>query len=194
MRRRTAVRLAGFPTEPGFNWRPIWDRRDEVAVCTLFYAEGRMDIFGTGTVQVVMRVLPIVVRMAFRVVAGRFRWALATAVRRELAMALRKIVAQVGPNVSTGPGAADAASWPNLWQYLSQEAYDDGTPRQKTTLVIVANQSGWQGCLSDKDNSRVMWKTSETVEGLLLALEEGAALDDPQAWRAATPEKWKKKK
>jgi len=153
-----------------------------------------MDVFGTGVANVVLAVLPIVVRLTFRVVGGRFRWSLASAVRRELTMALRKIVAQVGPQVATGPGASDAAAFPNLWDHLSREAYDDGQPRQKSSLVVVANAQGWQGCLSDKDNARVMWKTSETVEGLLLALEEGAAVDDPSSWRAAQPDKFKGKK
>jgi hypothetical protein len=85
----------------------------------------------------------------------------------------------------SGPGAEDVASWPVLWEYLTATSYPDGTPRETASIIIVADAGGWRGCLSDKDNGRTMWKTAASVEGLLLMLEEGAASDDPGAWRAA---------
>jgi len=174
--------------------KPIWEDRREVPVCTVVYPEGKLTVWGTGMTEVALAVLPIVVRIAFRLARGRFRWVLAKAVREELSMALRKITAAAPGAAPSGPGAEDAASWPNLWEHLSRDTDDDGLPRQRSTVVIVAGPGGWQGCLSDKDNGRVMWKTSTSVEGLLLALEQGAAEDDPSAWRQAAPDRFKRKK
>lgn len=175
-------------------WRPKWGPAGELPVSVHEYSEGRIEVFATGMFQVVLTVLPIIVRIAVRAVGRHLRLAVCDAVRREMAMALRRISTAPGSSPVSGPGASDAGSWPNLWEYLTAEVYPDGSARQKSSMVIVAGPQGWQGCLSDKDNGRVMWKTSDTVEGLLLALEEGAASDDPSAWRQATSDKFKGKK
>lgn len=109
-------------------------------------------------------------------------------------MALKKIAKGDGQSSNAGPGAEDALSWPNLWEHLSMHVYPDGSPRQTSSVIIVADNSGWRGCLSDKDNDRTLWRTASTVEGLLLALEEAAASDDPSVWRQAGASKWKGKK
>jgi len=174
--------------------KPVFGATGERPVAVTVYTEGWVLWYGSGSAEVVVEVLPIKVRLPWRLRGGRLRWGLADNVRREMTMALRKITQVPGSAAQSGPGAEDASSWPNLWDHLTREAYDDGQARQKSTIVIVAGPAGWQGCLSDKDNARVMWKTCSTVEGLLLALEQGAAEDDPASWRAATPDRFKKKK
>lgn len=184
----------GLQVQRQVEWKPVWGPEGELPVSVHRFSEGRIEVYATGVVQVVLTVLPIIVRFGCRVVGREFRYAICAAVRRELSMVLRKIVQGTGSPAVSGPGASDAASWPNLWEHLTAEVYPDGAARQKSSLVIVAGPQGWQGCLSDKDNGRVMWKTSSTVEGLLLALEEGAGEDDPTAWRQATSDKFKGKK
>jgi len=194
MKRRTVNTAGRIPSPPFVQFKPIWDRGYEVPVCTVKYDEGYLIIWGTGMVEVILSAVSIVVRMAFRVVSGRFRWRLAQVVREELSMALRKMVIPAEGSGPVGPGADDKSTWPNLWDHLTRTAYDDGQAREKSSVVIVANAGGWSGCVSDKDNGRVMWKTATTVEGLLLALEEGLELDDPSSWRLSTPEKFRKRK
>jgi len=150
--------------------------------------------YGSGLVEVVVRSVPIILRLTAVVVSGAIRWSLAAEARREAAMALRKIVAEASAPGVPGPGVQDAAQWPNLVEHLTLDKYPDGSARKLSCVVVVAGPAGWQGCLSDKDNDRVMWKTASTLEGLLLTLEEGAALDDPSTWRQAAGAKFKGKK
>jgi len=109
-------------------------------------------------------------------------------------MALRKITQAAAGAAQSGPGMADREAWPNLLEYLTVDKYPDGSKREVSSLVILADATGWRGCLSDKDNGRTLWRTATTVEGLLLALEEAAGLDDESQWRQSAAAKWKGKK
>lgn len=109
-------------------------------------------------------------------------------------MALRKITTPAGTAPGGGPGASDATTFPALWEHLTATQYPDGSVRETSSIIIVADHQGWRGCLSDKDNGRTMWKTASSVEELLLTLEEGAASDDPTAWRQSAGSKFKGKK
>lgn len=175
-------------------WGAVYNAGGEVPLFTTQCPEGDMRWFGSMLCEVVMRNLPIVLRLPTALVNGAIRWGLSKLTREELVMALRKIVAEASAPGVPGPGVSDAAQWPNLVEHLTLDKYPDGTPRKLSCVVIVAGPAGWQGCLSDKDNDRVMWKTADTVEGLLLSLEEGAALDDPSSWRQAAGAKFKGKK
>lgn len=166
-------------------WAPSWSPQGERPVHEQVFTEGRMLYFASGLVEVVLSVLPIIVRLTCGVAGGRFRWHVAEALRRELVVALRKITQQPGSPAQSGPGASDAEQWPNLWEHLTATTYPDGSPRQTSAVIVVADASGWRGCVSDKDNGRTLWRTADSVEGLLLALEEALAADDPTAWRQA---------
>lgn len=161
---------------------------------TMEYAEADVLVFGSGRAEVVLLGVPIIARLPVDVVDGCPRLALPAASKRADVVALRKIVTAAGSPSSGGPGVEDAKSWPTLVEYLTCTAYPDGQPRVPSALVIVADSSGWRGCLSDKDNQRSLWKVSPTLEGLLLALEEAAAGDDPGQWRQSAEGKWKGKK
>lgn len=109
-------------------------------------------------------------------------------------MALRKITAAAAGPSAAGPGLEDRGQWPHLVEYLTETRYPDGSPREPSSLIIVADGTGWRGCVSDKDNSRTLWKSATTVEALLLTLEEALASDDPSVWRQSAAAKWKGKK
>lgn len=173
---------------------PKWGDAGEVPVHEVAYPEGELRFFGTGTAVADVRELPITVRMPFIVARGHMVWSVATSKRREMSMALRKIVQAAGEAAPAGPGLADAAAWPHLLEYLTVAKYPDGSAREVSSLIILADGTGWRGCLSDKDNGRTMWKTAITVEGLLLALEAAVAEDDPSQWRQSAAAKWKGKK
>lgn len=112
----------------------------------------------------------------------------------EAVMALRKIERVAGGGATTPGGApADAEHYPTLWEHLSCSRFEDGSPRELSTMVIVGGMAEWRGCLSDKANQRVCWKTASTLEGLLFALENAAANEEPRDWRAAAEQKQKKR-
>ena len=91
-----------------------------------------------------------------------------------------------------GQPPKDAAAFPNLWEHLSVDKWPDGTKRETSTIIVVADNGGWRGCLSDKANSCVMWKTGPTLEALLKAMEKALDKVDPRDWRRATPQGKKK--
>jgi len=187
-----------IPTEQGGfrwgKWAAVYNATGEIPLFTVAYPEGEARWYGSGMCEVILSALPITLRMPAGAVGGAIRWTLPAGIRREATMALRKIVTESAAPGATGPGATDAAQWPNLLEHLTLDKYPDGSARKLSCVVLVAGPAGWQGCLSDKDNDRVMWKTAATLEGLLLTLEEGAALDDPSSWRQAAGSKFKGKK
>lgn len=113
----------------------------------------------------------------------------------EAVMALRKIERVAGGGAQDASGSpADAKCFPNLWEHLSVSRYPDGSVRELSSLVVVGGGSEWRGCLSDRDNGRVCWKTGETLEELLLRLEEAAAAEEPRDWRVSAPKEKSKKR
>lgn len=157
------------------------------------YVNATVQFFGSGTVEVRMLEVSIILRLPWVrrcVTQGRM---VDPKLSREGLMALRKITPSERPIQAPGAGLADAAVFPHLVEYLTATTYPDGSARQASSVVIVADSGGWRGCVSDKDNERTLWRTSTTAEGLLLELEEALATDDPTAWRHQSKE-WKKKK
>lgn len=176
------------------NTAPLWGPNGEVPIAVREFHDGGLRWYGTGTAVADLRELPITVRMPYLVVRGVITWAVPVKQREELTMALKKITAASGGPATTGNGPADATAWPTLLEYLTTTKYPDGSPRETSCVVITADASGWRGCVSDKDNQRTLWKVSETVEGLLLALEAALMADDPSDWRQSSAAKWKGKK
>jgi len=80
---------------------------------------------------------------------------------------------------------ADGVLYPSLWEHLACTTYPDGSPRQTSTVIIVADGNVWKGCLSDKDNGRVAWKNGGSLDELLQLLELVATTEDPRDWRRA---------
>lgn len=192
------ARRVRIPTPQGGyrvgRFEPQWSAAGEIPLFTMEYAEADVLVYGSGRAEVIMLGVPILVRLPVAVVGDCPHLSLPAASKRADVVALRKIVGAVGTPAGGGPGVADAKTWPTLVEYLTATKYPDGEARVPSALVIVADSSGWRGCLSDKDNQRSLWKVADTLEGLLLALEEAAAGDDPGSWRQSAEGKWKGKK
>lgn len=72
---------------------------------------------------------------------------------------------------------------PNLWAYLYQDKYDDGTIRRTATLLVFLDEGFVKACLNDRENNRSFFKASGSLNGVLAELEE--ALETGTAdWRA----------
>jgi len=79
-----------------------------------------------------------------------------------------------------------AKGLPRICEYLSTTAWDDGTPREPSTLTIKAQDGQILCALNDKDASRTLYATADTVMGGLKSLEKHleANTGDWRAWQA----------
>lgn len=86
-------------------------------------------------------------------------------------------------------GASESASdadftarWSSVAMLMMTAKGDDGRPRQTSTLTFVCEQGLWKGGVKDKDHAMSLWRSADTMAGVLDALEK--ALDDGTAdWK-----------
>lgn len=100
---------------------------------------------------------------------------------------------------NVGPGAAGAkpgnelwvtTEYPGLWEALTEDKWDDGTKRERTTLLVLVEGDRWKGMVNDKALQRCAWATGDTLEDLLATIEAGIQ-GDLLDWRVSKP--WGKK-
>lgn len=58
-----------------------------------------------------------------------------------------------------------------LYEYLTVDRYDDGTPRQVGTLLIFSEDGLWKGCLHDRQEQRSAWASGSDIDAVLSALD-----------------------
>lgn len=79
-----------------------------------------------------------------------------------------------------------AGSWaqrfPELWGFLWDLEFDDGSKRSPGSLVLFRDALRLKACLSDKDADLVCFVTADSPDALLEALERGLA-EDTLDWR-----------
>jgi len=175
-------------------WRAVYGDGGESPCLVRHYAEGDIRYYGSGTVEVVLHCLPIIMRVHWRRDGRAVRWAVDDTKRREACMALKKVAAAATGAKGGGPGITDQGDYPLILEYLTSTVFDDGSAREPSAMIIVADASGWRGCISDKDNGRTLWKAASSVGELLVTLELALSEDDPSAWRQAAGAKGKGKK
>lgn len=66
---------------------------------------------------------------------------------------------------------------PRLLEHLTCRVWDDGTPRETSTLLLFTEEGRWKCCFNDRALGRQAFVTGATLEGLLLALERGVESD-----------------
>jgi len=69
----------------------------------------------------------------------------------------------------------EAEAWvrahPALWEYLTLEAFDDGTKRQTATVCLFVEDGFVKIALQDRQEGRSLWVSSPSPEGGFDALE-----------------------
>lgn len=85
------------------------------------------------------------------------------------------------------------ARYPVLWQFLTDDLWDDGTRRCLPTLLLFVGENGLTAALNDRDNERTVFKSGGTLEGLLDGLELGLR-SDVLEWRPSAPRGKQKKR
>lgn len=99
---------------------------------------------------------------------------------------VRKLQAETaGSSSASSVDVEMRAVMPALHDYLTLEAYDDGTPRQKATLTIFREDGLWKGCLNEKDQGLVLFVAEGRISSVLEALELLLQEDRPP-WRRST--------
>jgi len=90
------------------------------------------------------------------------------------------------------PDAAFAKTHPTIAEYLSDDQWEDGTPRELSTLQIKTQDGLVLAVLQDHALSRGLYVVGETVTAALKALEKHAS--EPTAdWRTWKAFRGKKK-
>jgi len=88
-------------------------------------------------------------------------------------------LAQLAPEVS--------AELPELVQFIACSIWpSDGSPRRTGTLLVCVGDGRWRACLNDRAQGLAAWLSHDTLEGLLVALEDSLR-EDRLEWRKSDP-------
>lgn len=68
-------------------------------------------------------------------------------------------------------------------EYLTSEKYPDGSSRERSTIMLFVETGVVKVCLTDRDQSRQMWRAGQSLEECLQELED-ALQSNVQDWRA----------
>lgn len=92
-----------------------------------------------------------------------------------------------GPSPTELPaGGSFAGTYPAVWEYLAMGAWDDGSPRERSTLLIMFQDGLVKLCLTDKALERACWTASDDLDDALAGLE-GALAGGTAEWRKKPP-------
>jgi len=83
------------------------------------------------------------------------------------------------------------ADFPLTWSYLTDDKWDDGTRRQRATLLIIADGGTVKVWMGDKACQRSAWVTGESLEQAFTILEEQLGTN-AVAWRPMAPDQQKR--
>ena len=86
-----------------------------------------------------------------------------------------------------------AKTHPALWEYLTLDAWEDGSARQTSTLSVFWGTNGLQAALNDRDAGLVAFASGDSLDVLLQALEHGLQSDSLD-WRQSFQTKGAKRK
>jgi hypothetical protein len=81
---------------------------------------------------------------------------------------------------------------PTVWAMMVDEAWDDGTARERATLLVLMDGAMVKLWLNDRALGRSCWVSGESLELALNALEDGL-FGGSVAWRMTGPAKARKK-
>jgi len=175
-------------------WKPVYCGGVEVPVFRRFFPDGVIRFYGTRVIEAETRDGTIMMRLTVKVAVNGAVSVPFPPDKSEGLEMLRKVSEVCKPVAGQAGGHADLADYTHILEYLTVQQYPDGSPRETSALVVVADAVCWRVCLSDKDNGRVMWKTGDTLAGTLMSIEMSLIEEDNSAWRQAGGAKQKKKK
>lgn len=81
-----------------------------------------------------------------------------------------------------GPSDALGGCFPTLTSMMNERRWEDGSPRQVSTLTLFFDDGFLKGSLNDRDSGRVLWASALDLDALLQSLE-GMLADANAPWR-----------
>lgn len=75
---------------------------------------------------------------------------------------------------------------PAIVEYLSMETWPDGTDRERSSLLVIVESRMIKVCLTDRANSRSLWRANVSLEECLLGIEAALQNNDGD-WRKSAP-------
>jgi hypothetical protein len=96
----------------------------------------------------------------------------------------KQAAAAAGGSVAGRPLSGILAELPAVTEFLSSECYDDGSRRERSTLMVFRENGVVKVCLSDRDLGRTLWRAADGVETAIMELEQ-AIVDGTADWRVA---------
>lgn len=106
---------------------------------------------------------------------------------RDIERVIEVLTKSTAPRVD---GAAVAVSdpalskkYPMLAAHLTQATWEDGSPRQVSTMSIFTGDGAWKACLRDRERGLCLWVAATAFERLPGALETALG-DENTVWRA----------
>jgi hypothetical protein len=96
------------------------------------------------------------------------------------------------PGAGTLPVDPQGGGWlmkvaPTAWEFLTHETWEDGSPRQTGTLMLLSEDGLLKAWVHDREFSRSVWVSGSTLETLLKALEKALA-GEATPWRRDRPQ------
>lgn len=94
----------------------------------------------------------------------------------------------VDAGVGAGLGGASfqdetfVSEFPELYHHLTDTTWDDGSPRETMTLLLVVDAGCLKAWLNDRALRRSAWVTAATFQGLF-RLIEASLREDTLGWR-----------
>lgn len=100
------------------------------------------------------------------------------------------------PDGAVSPSVPDAGKLlrgcEHLWAMLTDDKWDDGSFRERATLLLLCDGGIVKLWLNDKALARSAWVSGTSLEEALCTLEAGL-YDDTVGWRASANTKPRKK-
>lgn len=78
-----------------------------------------------------------------------------------------------------------SARFPALFEHLCSGAWPDGSPRERSTLLLSFSEDRFRACINDKARLKSAWVSNTSLGALLDALERGLQGDSLE-WRRNT--------
>jgi hypothetical protein len=72
--------------------------------------------------------------------------------------------------------------FPCLWRFVADDRWDDGSIRESGTVTLMVDQGWCKAALNDRGQRLVAFVTSDSLEGLLRAVDKGL-VDETLEWR-----------
>jgi len=82
----------------------------------------------------------------------------------------------------TPPPCGLSEKFLHLWRFIADDRWDDGTVRMPGTVTVLVDQGWIKAAVSDKEARATAFVTSDSLEGLLRAIDRGLQ-EEALEWR-----------